>query len=189
LSNDVVKAEIKALRDSISADVAQNGPFGFIRLSHHGATNGQDKAMLKAWGGKLFGISTGSASTKHPTGPTLNALLALREDTAGIRWCRTDMNGQVTYRADGESLKLLKQRGRYSDATLPAERAGDSGPEEGTAPPARVGEVPAAQPAVRLESGGGGNVEVIVRLPNARTRVSFTVDVEPRGAGADPPLH
>jgi len=74
LSDDGVKEEMQALHDLISADVLRNGPFGFVKLCHHGATNGQNAALLKEWGAGLFGISTGSGSTKHPTPPTLAAL-------------------------------------------------------------------------------------------------------------------
>ncbi len=183
LSNDVVKAEMLALKDAISADVDANGPFGFVKLSHHGATNGQNQTLLKSWGAELFGISTGSGSNKHPTAATLTALKKLVIQMSGMKWARTDMNGIVRYTADGNQLGLFKQRGKLNDDTLPAGRSGDAGPEEEPiAARAAVSAAAAPQPAVRVESSSGGEVEVVVRLPYAKTRVTITVDLEPGAA-------
>lgn len=180
LANDVVVAEMQALIESIADDVRARGAFGFVKLSHHAATNGQNETLLKEWGSPLLGISTGSKSSKHPTAPTLTALKDLRAENAEVRWGRTDMNGRVTYRVDGDERTLLKQRGRWNDLTPPTERTGDAAPEEESVVPQTV---TAPVPAIASARAAAEHVEVVVRVPHVRTRVTITIDVEPPASG------
>jgi beta-lactamase superfamily II metal-dependent hydrolase len=189
VANDIVKEEMSKLQAAILEDVQNNGPFGFVKLSHHGATNGQDLQLLTDLATPLLGISTGTKSSKHPTGPTLTALKDLKDAIDGLRWGRVDMNGRITFRARGDELTLFKQRGRWNDLTAPAARSGDAGPEEEAAPLPPAATQP-IQPSVSVEPGVTGNVEVLVRLPYARTRVSVTIEIEPGvdAGGANRPL-
>jgi beta-lactamase superfamily II metal-dependent hydrolase len=198
LANAVVKQEMIKLEAAIAADVQQNGPYGFVKLSHHGATNGQDQARMTKWGAKLLAISTGSASTKHPTEPTLAALKAMRAADTNIRFGRVDLNGRITYTANNTGRSLKKQRGKWNDLTEAAARSGDAIEME-TDPETR-GEHPttatgAGEARVTVErtttalAGDDGNVEVVIRLPNSRTRVSVTVEIDPAagdGGGTRP---
>jgi beta-lactamase superfamily II metal-dependent hydrolase len=179
LDDDHVKSEIKNLLDAVVADA----PFDFVKLSHHGATNGQNHALLNALGATKFGISTGARSGKHPTAPTIAALEKLKQEK-DARWVRVDINGRCGYRVQGNSGRLFKERNGFSDSTAPAQRAGDSvafGPPSATPsiPRSREPERVAAQ---TIESDS--HVEVTVRVPRSGAKVNLTIHVEP----SDTPL-
>jgi beta-lactamase superfamily II metal-dependent hydrolase len=149
-----ITAEVEALLNATLADA----PFACVKLSHHGATNGQNKSIIEQWGAKKLIISTGSKSTKHPTKPTLDALEALESD--GFDWARVDMNGICTFRKQGSTLTLDADRLNLNDKTLASERTGD---EPGGAL------VAATQPTVTTTAG---SVEVNVAAGGSRTQVS-----------------
>ena len=108
-------AEVRALADLVKADA----PFACVKLSHHGATNGQNKSLLTAWAAKQCIISTGSTSGMHPTGATLTALKSL---AAGTQWARVDMNGRCTFSVTGNARALAVERLDLNDDTPAAER-------------------------------------------------------------------
>lgn len=163
-----VDDEMEAMLAAIEAD----GPYNFVKLSHHGATNGQNEGLLRSWGAKRLAISTGSRSNQHPTPATLDALRRLKPD--GFRWIRTDMNGICTYKlSDSGTGSLSKERGFVNDDTEAANR--DS---------AGVEVRPAPVTTTALVTGSAsGNVEVTIRIPNQKTRVSFTIEIDP-GSGS-----
>jgi beta-lactamase superfamily II metal-dependent hydrolase len=146
------------------------GPYRFVKLSHHGATNGQDLTILMGWEAKSFAISTGARSTHHPTKPTRDVLEMLRDDE--VRWARTDMNGRITYTLNADGTDELEiERGELNDLSPPTAQ-GDT--EALVVEPAVP--LPSQQPIVRRTSGDV--VEVIVKIPHVRTRVSVTIDVQ-----------
>lgn len=184
LSDDGVKQEMKALRGKIADDVGQNGRFGFIKLSHHGANNGHSLKLLREWGSGLFGISTGSASSKHPTAATLAALEALHNESSDVRWGRTDLNGCISYKVAGDRRVLLKERGRWNDTTAAAQRAGDAVPSE---PPPSVTLAPTRPEITPTVQMSDGNIEVTVRYPFGKGKVRITIDSEPEGSSVPLP--
>ena len=185
-----VNQEMDLLRRRIADDVARNGPFGFVKLSHHGAGNGQNLALLREWGAGLFGISTGSASSKHPTAAVLTALEQIKGENRNLRWGRTDLNGRITYKAAGARPALLKQRGRWNDSTLPAQRAGDAGPAEAPSGQPSAGAAVAPSPALEIPSSqsvvrtADGTVEVTIKLPYGKGKVRVTVETDAEGPAA-----
>ncbi len=172
----------QAVKDLL-ATVNEDAPFDWVKLSHHGATNGQNKTILTKWG-KRFTISTGSTSSKHPTEPTLKALEQI--ESTGVEWSRVDMNGRCTFAVEGTSARLKTQRGDLNDKTRPSARSGDEVPV-----PVEGPVLPRVQEPVRPQIVRGGasdeTIEIIVRLPNRRTKFSFTCEVDP-GGGDDRPF-
>ena len=172
----------QAVKDLL-ATVNEDAPFDWVKLSHHGATNGQNKTILTKWG-KRFTISTGSTSSKHPTEPTLKALEQI--ESTGVEWSRVDMNGRCTFAVEGTSARLKTQRGDLNDKTRPSARSGDEVPV-----PVEGPVLPRVQEPVRPQIVRGGasdeTIEIIVRLPNRRTKFSFTCEVDP-GEGDDRPF-
>ncbi|MCB9386122.1 MAG: hypothetical protein H6509_16040 [Bryobacterales bacterium] len=161
-----VNEEITELLHQIS----NSGPFYFAKLSHHGATNGQNEDLMRSWGARRMVISTGSRSGQHPTSATLKALENLRPT---FQWARTDINGICSYElSDAGRSKLTVERNALNDTTLPSDRADGPAPLEAAAPAV----------AARVERTSEDEVEVVVRLPYRRGRVTVTVEVEP---GAD----
>lgn len=164
---------------NLLAEVEADGPFDFVKLSHHGATNGQNKTILRRLGTKLFGISTGTESTHHPTDATLRALEEL-ESELNIKWARVDMNGRCTY--SGSSHKLSIRRRQLNDDTRPGERTGDQpAPAELTSALAPAAPTPApSSPEIPIVKAGDGElVEVHVKIPHRKTKVTLTIEIDP----------
>ena len=172
------------------ARVNEDAPFAAVKLSHHGATNGQSRPILTTWGAKLLGISTGSTSTKHPTEPTLTALEAL--EAGGTQWMRVDMNGRCTFVGKQSGMTLRVERGELNDKTRPSARAGDAVVER---PPG-----PGSEQTSVVRRDTNDFVEVRVTVPHRKTRVTITIQVDPddrpfeeaiaaKGQRADAPVH
>ena len=176
VSNATVKASVTELRRVI----AEDGPYSFVKLSHHGSDNAFSEAILQELGDTaLYGICAGEHSEKHPHATVLKALNNHRDD---ISWARTDRNGRVTITFDNgtptvelTSGRLNDPRPNTTDVSLPA-------PAASVATPARPTAVTSIQPA------GSNVVEVTARIPHESTRVTITVEVEPaaRAAAARP---
>lgn len=168
VADEELKAEMKQLIERVAADA----PFAFVKLSHHGATNGQNLTFLRKLGARNFGISTGSRSGKHPTDATLDALKALAMETP-IQWGRVDINGKCQYSGTGG---LTVSRKTLNDSTPAALRAGDA---VEIPPAATVQPQPSApMPTHRLVAAGGSDgVEVVVRIPRGVARVNVTIEV------------
>jgi beta-lactamase superfamily II metal-dependent hydrolase len=158
---------VKALLTAVNADA----PFAAVKLSHHGATNGQNGAILTKWGAPLLAISTGSKSTKHPTEPTLTALEEL--EGSGVTWGRVDMNGRCTFASAQNTMAVSVERGEVNDKTRPSARSGDAVVEAG---PPRPPEPPRVTVAQRETTD---LVEVHVTMPHRKTKVTVTIEVEP----------
>ncbi|HSK77947.1 MAG TPA: MBL fold metallo-hydrolase [Thermoanaerobaculia bacterium] len=164
-----------ALRETIAAQ----GPYELVKLAHHGARNGADPAFLEQSGAHLFLVSGGYGSSKHPHRSTLESLQALPDAI----WYRTDRNGLVSVDLAPEDLEVGWERGEPNEKELnpdardfleeeeeTEEPAGSRAPSEGTARP-RVTQT--------VTAGPDGFVEVIVRIPQRRTKVVLTIEVEP----------
>jgi beta-lactamase superfamily II metal-dependent hydrolase len=164
---------VKALLDTVNVDA----PFDFVKLSHHGATNGQNKSILTKWGAKNLAVSTGSVSSKHPTEPTLKALEQL--EPGGVKWARVDMNGRCTYALANGQSGLRGERGALNDKTRPSARSGDA--VVSTTSRAEVGAA-SRRPSVVVSGGADESVEIHIKLPHRRTRVSVSIDIDPQGA-------
>lgn len=167
--DDEIKQEVAQLLEDVTADA----PFTFVKLAHHGATNGQNISFLKRLKAKMLGISTGSKSSKHPTEPTLQALESL--GAQNVHWARVDVNGICSYVAKNGAAKLDLERGGLDDLTRPDERSGD------VTVIAVKPEPPKPVVAERRIVEDGTVVEVSVRIPNRRTRVSFSIEIDPEG--------
>ncbi len=167
--DDEVKKEVTKLLE----DVAGDAPFTFVKLAHHGATNGQNLSFLKKLKAKMLGISTGSKSTKHPTEPTLQALESL--GAQNVHWARVDMNGICSYVAKNGTATLDPERGDLDDLTRPDERSGDIVPV--------TKQAASTEPIVarRRLAEDGSFVDVSLRIPNRKTKVSFSIYIDPEG--------
>jgi beta-lactamase superfamily II metal-dependent hydrolase len=163
---------VKDLLTLVNADA----PFAAVKLSHHAATNGQNKTILTKWGAKLLGVSTGSGSTKHPTEPTLTALEGL--EASGTKWMRVDMNGRCSFVSDSGGLRLQVERGELNDKTRPSARSGDAAVERRR--PRAPAVVEAARPAA---AASGDVVEIRVSLPRRKAKVTITIEVDDGGQG------
>jgi beta-lactamase superfamily II metal-dependent hydrolase len=175
-SNAVIAAGVEELLSAI----AERAPYSFAKVSHHGSPNGLDERLLEHLGRtRTFGICAGENSADHPE----LSVLALIADHGG-HWARTDRNGLVTISVGGRK-RIMLTKGEIDDATppdadlrRPAEPAARPVPETGAPePPVR------GRPVERTQQvRDSDDVEVITRIPRMPTRVTVTIDVEPRGA-------
>lgn len=189
-----LEEEVLELRRKVKADA----PYSFVKLSHHGSDNAFDEEILgELKGTELFGICAGAKSTAHPHPTTLSALDARSSE---IKWVRTDRNGLTT---------LLFKARRKPEITVSKGEVNDPRPnsvDEVAAPPRREEPTrqPAPQPAPPEEAPppaaetvvrpmvethvtpSSSFVEVIAKIPHLSTRVTITIDVEPRGAQPPP---
>jgi beta-lactamase superfamily II metal-dependent hydrolase len=178
----VNEAKISEGIAQLKQDIAAQAPYDFVKISHHGAENAFDEDFLEGLGGtKLFGICAGEKSTKHPH---REVLALLDSQQPAVRWARTDRNRRTTVkffktlvRVEPEVEPLNDARPNSADEASPAASA--PSPELGR-PAAGTGTTP----------GGLGAserfVEVVAKIPNERTRVTLTVEVEPAPDGGRP---
>ncbi len=170
------KPEVTGLDEMMTAlrqTVKDNGPYDFIKLTHHTSYNGLDAGLLEEWSDtKLFAHSGGSNDPGHPD---RGALQLLKEHSSELTFARTDRNGIITVAKNG-MVAMSKSTGRLNDFSV----------NRGRDPV-----VPASEEEVRsaLETETTRQmshvvhrddvVEVIARIPNESTRVTLTIDIDP----------
>lgn len=175
VDSEFLDKSVKALRNIVKDEA----PFTFVKLCHHGSNNAFSEEILGELGGtKLFGICAGEGSTHHPNPKVLNILNNHRQD---ITWARTDHNGQVTFSFEGPKPTIIKTKGRLndevpnaSDVAGPVTRPAAEQPA--TSPAETRAQVVIAGPSPETP----GIVEVVAKIPHVSTRVTITIDVEPR---------
>lgn len=187
------------LMTALRNKVRDEGPYAFVKLCHHGSDNAFSEQIyqeLNAQGkSRLFGICAGEQSTDHPNVATLKVLQNHKSD---IRWARTDHNRQSSFFFKTATPSVTVELPPLND---PEPNTDESvfAPEVETTPEATS--TTTVSKRVVTESKGEV-VEVNVRIPHVSTKVTLTVEVEPRGgSGTDrveatalpadqlPPLH
>jgi beta-lactamase superfamily II metal-dependent hydrolase len=177
ISDARLEQEITELRSRIAA----GAPYRFVKLSHHGSDNALSAEILADLGKtKTFGICAGEGSTAHPNADVLELL---HHHTPKLTWARTDHNGLVTVDLARTQPKFTLTRGRLDD---PRPNASDVEP----VPPAPPAPIEPSEPVVAAEPGRATTqttttaefVEVVTRVPNQRTRVTVSIEVEPGSA-------
>jgi len=158
--------------------IAHEAPYDFVKISHHGADNAFDETFLEALGPtKLYGICAGEKSTKHPHRTVLRLL---DSQEPAVRWARTDRNLKTT-------ITFLKDRVRVKPEVEPLNDARPNAADEaataahaGVAPLApRAVEAPMPAPFPAALPASDRFVEVLVKVPNERTRVTMSLEIEP----------
>lgn len=184
--------EVPGLDDEMASvldAIKQGGPYQFVKLPHHASYNGFDEDVLKAFDqAQAFGISTGRGDPGHPDPGVLKLLKSISDK---YHWARTDRNGVITVSFVRSKLKIDISEGDLDDPTpnardvAPTEEGGSPEPQGAPPPPParRVLSEAAQPPAKRGEAVvrriAGEEVEVIARIPHAKTRVTITVEIDP----------
>ncbi|MFI8619266.1 ComEC/Rec2 family competence protein [Acidovorax sp. NPDC077693] len=162
--------------------VEDAGPYALVKLPHHGSYNGVDESVLDEWKAKALVITTGRGHPAHPSASTLELL----QNTQEVKWARTDKNGLISAAIRNGQTTFTIASGILDDSSPnqspdnlaeSLESQLEAGLEE------RVGtsEVAASETTV----GGPQThqvaefVEVITRVPNKKTRVTITIDIDP----------
>jgi beta-lactamase superfamily II metal-dependent hydrolase len=176
-TNETITAELESLKTKIAA----RAPFAFFKLCHHGSNNGFDEAILGDIGEtRYLGICAGTKSERHPHPETLGLL---KKNTERLEWARTDHNGHCTFDYKAKKTIVTPEKGVLNDA-VPNKKLDEvvsASPTALVLPRA----LPVAPAERRLETIVDNRVvEVITRVPHARTRVTITIDVAPEADAA-----
>ena len=167
VGNETVKTSVKDLRRAIADD----GPYSFVKLSHHGSDNAFSEAILQELGGTaLYGICAGEHSEKHPNAAVLKVLNNHSND---ITWARTDRNGQVTITFANGAPTITPATGDLND---PRPNTVDVPVPASSVPVPAPG---ASRVVTAVQPGASNVVEVSATIPHVSTRVTITVHVEP----------
>jgi Predicted hydrolase (metallo-beta-lactamase superfamily) len=172
---------VDGLMEALRTKVKNEGPYSFVKLSHHGSDNAFSEEIYQELNeqgsSRLFGICAGEQSTDHPNPATLKVL---QNHKSEISWARTDHNRQSSFFFDKPTPQIAIEKGKINDSKpntdQPVLETREIEPirEQGT--PERM---TAAQNVVVASKGEA--VEVNLRIPHASTKVTLTIEVEPRG--------
>jgi hypothetical protein len=177
VNDPVINASVAALRQAIK----DAGPFSVAKLSHHGSDNAFDEEIFGDFGAtKYFGICAGAGSKRHPNPATLGILQA---HTKSITWTRTDHNGLSSFDFAGTKPKVTIATGKLNDPVPNSADVPAPAPTKGGPRPGATAQGGTARTRT-LVTPQASDVEVTTRIPVGSIRVSVTVDVEPRLAGA-----
>ncbi len=163
-------ASISKLLDTIVAE----GPYDFIKLTHHTALNGMnDDIWQKFSTTKNFAHTGGRNDSTHPN----KIILKLLKDNGNkIKFARTDRNGHITINKGG---KLTIEKGTLNNFS--PNNVTDATEEEGVPEVKEKLTFPVVT-NVQEETASNKNsyVEVITRIPNEATKVTVTIEIEPQ---------
>ena len=172
VSDDEIVAEIQKLCKTL----AQTGPYGLIKLPHHGSYNGFSEELFEQLGKPLvLGICAGSGSKSHPNPQTLHVLEAHAHD---IRWARTDHNGLSTFTFVGMKTDIEITRGDLDDPVPNSADVVRVGTLEPAKRPAPAGSAAALEQPV-FPRGNGTGTPLMFAIPDHATRVTITIDLQP----------
>jgi beta-lactamase superfamily II metal-dependent hydrolase len=168
---------VDALMQALRNAVKNEGPYAFVKLGHHGSFNSFSEEIyqeLNANGpSRVFGICAGEQSTAHPNPATLDVL---KDHKSEIQWARTDHNKQSSFFFNKPTPIITVQEGALND------------PKPNASDPIEITELITTGetnvPATQVTAKSGEVVEVIARIPHASTKVTISVDIEPRGVPA-----
>lgn len=86
-----------------------------LKIGHHGSCNATGDSFLRAIQPELALISAGAANPfRHPHCQTITKL-----KSRGLRWLRTDVNGDIEVATDGLRYTATPTRGASSDEACP----------------------------------------------------------------------
>src|SRR5262249_40494921 len=86
-----------------------------MKIGHHGSCNATATTVLRTAAPAVALISAGQGNSfGHPHCQTLDKLRA-----QGSHWYRTDVNGSITIKTDGEHFTVSTNRGQADDPSCP----------------------------------------------------------------------
>ncbi|MDB5342381.1 MAG: hypothetical protein JWP89_758 [Schlesneria sp.] len=172
------KPELPGLEDDMTAlraNVLDNGPYDFIKLTHHSSYNGFDIDVWNEWATPsdtyIFAHTGGKNDSGHPDVGVLELLHEYRDQ---LQFARTDRNGQITIQLAGSGVIMDVARGQINN--FARNQASDI-VTTGAAEPASLEELPV--PVVRTVQVEQGVIQLTAKVPPNATRVTITVDLEP----------
>jgi beta-lactamase superfamily II metal-dependent hydrolase len=179
----LAKSEIAGLDDAMETllqKLKDAGPYAFVKLPHHASYNGFDQNVLEAFKDTpAFGISTGRGDPKHPDRGVLDLLDNVSDQHT---WARTDRNGLIAISFAGGKVKMKLSQGEANDTS--ANTPDDSRVILPTKLPLSPSIASRSTQQV-IRANNAEHVEVITRIPHTATRVTVTIEIEPRTVEGD----
>lgn len=182
----LAKSQVKGLdlkMDALLKLINSQGPYDFIKIPHHCASNGINETLLQEWNKNtvLFAHTGGWDDPGHPDGGVLRILEKYKNN---LFFARTDRNGLIVVEKDKDGVGFFLSKGNENDFTK-NEKVDET-------------EFVSAYTAINEEPNLTGNsyevspvqtersnfeeqfVEVVTRVPHSDTRVTITIDVDTR---------
>ncbi|MFD0766113.1 MBL fold metallo-hydrolase [Mucilaginibacter lutimaris] len=181
------KAEVKDLTSDMNAllsVVAQNGPYDFVKLTHHTSYNAFNDKVFKAMSSpKLLAHTGGRNDGGHPDEDALKYLQSLKNE---IIFARNDRSGIVTVSKSNETVKFEVPVNQLNDFSvnrtrdlLPLPTSNNQRTEIPSFTPTNQAVAPSTPAPTYGTSASDQFVEIIAKVPHVRTKVVLTIDVQP----------
>ena len=171
-------AEVSGLNqymEQLREKVVENGPFDFVKLSHHSSYNGFN---LSVWNDLItpsdeyvFAHTGGKNDAGHPDIGVLQ-LLKIYEDQ--LKFARTDRNGMITVDLSPADLTINVAKGTLNN--FRRNRASDLAESTVAKESSTLGSAEGSQNTKQEIGHADGLIEFKAKVPENATRVTFTVD-------------
>lgn len=156
-------------------EAADAGPYDFVKITHHTASNGLNQEVFDAFKPCRNFVHTGGID--DATHPNKKAIAVLKSNASSIKFLRTDRNGMITVKKDGQVV-MTKTKGRFNDFTLNTASDAEL--------PANVEkEIPEVQSEI-VRQDSNGYVEVIAKIPVGTPKVTITVEIDTEKKKSEP---
>jgi beta-lactamase superfamily II metal-dependent hydrolase len=167
---DAETTGLETMMAALVKKVGSAGPYQAVKTPHHTSYNGWNETLHQTTlSTPLLVHSGGSSDPDHPERQTLKMLKA---NAAGHTFLRNDRNGLIEIEPDGTKLKFTTARPGTNDFSP------NGGPD--LAPPR-------TEAAVSTTSGITATSDIVrvhAEIPNRRTRVTITIDIDPGASGS-----
>lgn len=161
-----LEEEMTALREVVS----EQGPYDFIKLSHHTSYNGFNMDVWCEWATPTdtykFAHTGGRNDAGHPDGGVLAMLKEYRDQ---LEFARTDRNGLISVELTGNGVTMTPSRGSLNNFAR-------NSPPDALTP--TVKKEAAETTRIVAVADDRSVIEVVAKVPPNATRVTITVDLD-----------
>lgn len=161
---------VSGLNDLMAAalqNAVDEGPYDFIKLTHHTASNGLNQTVFNAFAPcKNFAHTGGIKDAGHPN---KNVLEILKQNQSTIKFLRTDRNGRITVKKSGGKVVMTKSKGIVNDFTV--------NPSQDTEI-AVAKDIQGKNVVSRQTPLQNGYIEITAKIPMDSPRVAIIVEID-----------
>jgi beta-lactamase superfamily II metal-dependent hydrolase len=182
-------AGIETMMAALRKKAQAHGPYMLVKTCHHSSHNGIDATWIEEMGADALLVHSGGENDDYHPALTSLSLLRKRAKTMPGKWLRNDRNGLIScFIDDNAQMEVAYERGEFDDFSRNYDP--DLVTQNVEKPPAQ--NAPEHQSTLvnnqpQQQAMSDESVEVSIRIPNRRTRVTVTIDVQPEAAAAGPP--
>ncbi|QEC78611.1 MBL fold metallo-hydrolase [Mucilaginibacter ginsenosidivorax] len=183
----LAKSQVQGLDEKMEAllkIIDNNGPYQFIKLPHHSASNGINETILKKWNENtiLFGHTGGWNDPAHPDGGVLRILEKYKNS---LLFARTDRNGMYIVEKDESGVAFLLTRDNTNDfsknirtdTTVPGPLPSSPAAVPASVLPEKEISKPPLNYAKQMQDDDSV-VEITAKVPHTDTKVTLTIEID-----------